>query len=226
MVEKPTILFDLDGTLVDSAPDIALAINKSLVKNKLNPVDEGIVKTFIGNGSQALVSAILSRKRNVKDWVNPKKIHKDFIEAYRRVFFFYSRVYPQVTASLCGLAKHFNLVCLTNKPGEIVRPILIYTKLSRYFQIVIAGNTLNERKPSPAGIFFSAEKLKCNTRNMVMIGDSNIDIETARSAKIPAIGVNYGYSNGKDLAEEGATATVDRFNEIPPLLDRLLDKNK
>jgi len=226
VVEKPTIIFDLDGTLVDSAPDITLAVNKSLVRSKLNPVDEGIVKTFIGNGSQALVSGILSRKQNVRTRTNPKKVHKDFIEAYRRVCFFYSRVYPQVTACLSRLTRRFNLVCLTNKPGEIARPILIYSKLSRYFQIVIAGNTLAERKPSPAGIFFSAEKLKCRTRNMVMVGDSNIDIETARLAGIPAVGVNYGYANGKDLSKQGATATVDQFNEIPPLLEKLLDRNK
>ena len=222
MIEKPTILFDLDGTLVDSAPDITLAINKSLIRNQLNPIDESIVKTFIGNGSQSLVTGILSRKHSERVRTSPSKIHKDFIDAYKSVCFFYSKVYPQVTISLSRLARRFNLVCLTNKPSEITMLILIYTKLSRYFKIVIAGNTLSEKKPSPAGIFFSSEKLKCTTRNMVMVGDSNIDIETARSAKIPAIGVNYGYTNGKDLSKEGATATVDRFNEIPQLLEKLL----
>ena len=92
MHPKKTILFDLDGTLVDSAPDITLALNKALMKNQLNPMDESIVRNSIGNGSAELVARVLSRKNRKKDHLLHKKIHDDFLIAYKKLSCFFSKL--------------------------------------------------------------------------------------------------------------------------------------
>jgi len=199
-----------------------MALNKSLIKNQLNSVDENIVEKFIGTGSSGLIAGILSRKGKRNNSLLHKKIHGDFLSAYQKHSFLQSKLYPYVATTLSKICKHSTLVCLTNKPLKITRSVLSSAGIERYFQLVIAGDVLSKKKPSPIGVFFCAEKLKCKHKNMVMIGDSEVDIKTAQAAGIKSVGVNYGYRNDVDLLKKGATAVVREFSEIPTLIRKIL----
>ena len=226
MLVKPTILLDLDGTLLDSAPDITLALNKSLIKNKLKPVDESIVRNLIGNGSARLISDILNKKRQKDDHNLRGQIHKDFLKAYKNMSYFFSKLYPDVRKTLTRLYRSYFLVCLTNKPTEITRFVLTFTGIGSFFKLVVSGDTLSEMKPSPAGVKFCMENLKCRKENMIIVGDSLVDLKTAAAADIKAIAVTYGYNQDVNLGAEGASATAESFKELPLLIETLLAEQK
>ena len=226
MHPKKTILFDLDGTLLDSAPDITLALNKALMKNQLNPIDESIVRNLIGNGSAELVARILSRKNKKADHLLHKKIHDDFLIAYKKLSYFFSKLYPDVQDTLGILHQSFSLVCLTNKPSSITHLVLNFAGIASCFRLIISGDTLQQMKPSPVGVNFCIKTLECKREDMVIVGDSTVDIKTATAAGVKAIGVTYGYSQNTDLAAEGADATTDKIKEIPHLVRKLLNKTK
>ena len=224
MRPKKTILFDLDGTLLDSAPDITLALNKALIKNQLNPIDESVVRNLIGNGSGELISKTLTRKTKKIDHLLNKKVHDDFLIAYEGLSCFFSKLYPDVQETLEKLYQSFSLVCLTNKPSPITNLVLNLTGIVSYFRLIISGDTFPQMKPSPVGIKFCLENLACKKEDMIIVGDSAVDIKTATAAGVKAIGVTYGYSQNINLATEGADATTDKINEIPRLVEKLLSK--
>ena len=226
MRPKKAILFDLDGTLLDSAPDITLALNKSLIKNQLNPIDEFVVRNLIGNGSAELISKILIRKTKKVDRVLHKKIHCDFLDAYERLSNFFSELYPGVQETLEKLYRSFSLVCLTNKPSSIAQLVLKSTGIACFFQLIISGDTLPQMKPSPVGVNFCLKNLECKREDMIIVGDSAVDIITANVAGVKAIGVTYGYNQNIDLAAEGADATTNKIKEIPYLVKTLLSETK
>tara|TARA_B100000945_G_C20323212_1_gene568693 strand:- start:343 stop:1029 length:687 start_codon:yes stop_codon:yes gene_type:complete len=226
MQPKKTILFDLDGTLLDSAPDITLALNKALMKNQLNPIDESIVRNLIGNGSNELIARVLNRKTKKADHLLHKKIHGDFLIAYKKQSYFFSKLYADVQETLGILYQSFSLVCLTNKPSPITHLVLNLTGLASSFRLIISGDTLQQMKPSPVGVNFCLKNLECKREDMVIVGDSAVDIKTAAAAGVKAIGVTYGYSQDIDLAAEGADETTDKIKEIPRLVRRLLSKTK
>ncbi len=226
MRPKKTILFDLDGTLLDSAPDITLALNKSLIKNQLNPIDEFVVRNLIGNGSAELISKILVRKTNKVDRILHKKLHNDFLIAYEGLSCFFSELYPDVQETLEKLYRSFSLVCLTNKPTPITHLVLNLTGIICFFRLIISGDTLPQMKPSPVGVKFCLENLDCKKEDIVIVGDSAVDIKTANAAGVKAIGVTYGYNQNTNLVEEGADATTDKIKEIPRLVRNLLSKTK
>ena len=226
MHPKKTILFDLDGTLLDSAPDITLALNKALMKNQLNPIDESIVRNLIGNGSAELIARVLNRKTKKADHLLHKKIHDDFLIAYKKLSYFFSKLYPDVQETLGILYQSFSLVCLTNKPSPITHLVLNLTGLASWFRLIISGDTLQQMKPSPVGVNFCMKNFECKREDMIIVGDSRVDIKTAAAAGVKAIGVTYGYSHNIDLAAEGADATTDKIKEIPCLVKKLLSKTK
>ena len=118
MRPKKAILFDLDGTLLDSAPDITLALNKSLIKNQLNPIDEFVVRNLIGNGSAELISKILIRKTKKVDRVLHKKIHCDFLDAYERLSNFFSELCRGMIVDGAELAEQLFAVYVAGLYGE------------------------------------------------------------------------------------------------------------
>tara|TARA_Y100001970_G_scaffold74065_1_gene93907 strand:+ start:577 stop:1263 length:687 start_codon:yes stop_codon:yes gene_type:complete len=226
MHPKKTILFDLDGTLLDSAPDITLALNKALMKNQLNPIDESIVRNLIGNGSAELIARVLNRKTKKANHLLHKKIHEDFLIAYKKQSYFFSKLYADVQETLGILYQSFSLVCLTNKPSPITHLVLNLSGLAASFRLIISGDTLKQMKPSPVGVNFCIKNLKCKREDMIIVGDSAVDIKTAAAAGVKAIGVTYGYSHDIDLATEGADETTDKIKEIPRLVRKLLSKTK
>ncbi|MEQ8663373.1 MAG: phosphoglycolate phosphatase [Gammaproteobacteria bacterium] len=215
-------LFDLDGTLVDSAPDLATAVDGALHAHGHATIGVARVRDFVGDGAQRLVHRALTGSR---DGVAPaavfEPVYASFLERYAQALCVETRVYPGVVAALETLAAEgWTLAVVTNKPARFTAPLLETTALAGYFAAVICGDTLAHRKPDPAPLLHAAAACGIAITATVMVGDSVTDITAARRAGMPALCVDYGYAGGADLAD--ADAVLGDLREVPPLAAALL----
>ena len=213
------IVFDLDGTLVDSAPDIQAAANKMLESEGLAPLDLPTVIGFIGNGLPKLVERAM-RARGL-----PMDRHGALTA---RTLAFYdaestarTQPYPGLATALEDLrGQGFALAVCTNKPGAPARDILAQLDLARYFDAVIGGDTLPVKKPDPAPLRAAFEALG---RKGLYVGDSEIDAETAQRAGVPFLLFTEGYRK-KPVEEMPHLARFDRFDALPDLVAQALQR--
>jgi phosphoglycolate phosphatase len=200
------VVFDLDGTLVDSSQDLAAAVNEAL--RGLFPeapaltLDE--VRSFVGSGASVLVSRSLARAGLAAsvDTVLPV-----FLAAYRRRLLDRTRLYPGVEEALDGLGA-CTLAVLSNKPGDLSREILERLGIARHFFRVYGPQDVPARKPDPAGLLRIAAEAGLPPEQGVMVGDSAIDVRTGRAAGMATVGVRYGY-DPEGLAAEPPDFLVD-----------------
>ncbi|WP_372964738.1 phosphoglycolate phosphatase [Marinobacter sp.] len=213
-------LFDLDGTLVDSAPDLAAAIDQMLAHLGRSPAGLDKVRNWVGNGASILVHRALAGKA---DWepASPKNeaLHKDalaiFYHAYGQLNGQHAVVFNGVLECLEHLkAKGCRMAVVTNKPDQFVAPLLKQTGLDQYFELFVGGDTLPVKKPDPAPLLHAMEKLGGTPGTTVMVGDSAADVHAALAAGIPCVAVRYGYNFGTPIASLGADAMVDSLAEL------------
>ena len=198
-----TLIFDLDGTLIDSAPDIHAAANKLMVSIGQREFDLAEVKSFIGNGVPVLVERAMSAR------ALPTERHADlvasFLEYYAADFATLTQPYPAVMPTLKTLsAKGHRLGICTNKPEAPTRQILSALDMSRFFHAVVGGDSLSVRKPSPEPLEYAMKLL--GAENCIYIGDSEIDAETAENLGVPFVLFTKGYrkSDLKDIKHDRA----------------------
>lgn len=214
------VLFDLDGTLVDSAPDLATAVNRMLVATGRAPVDERTVRGWVGNGARRLVARALTGRR---DEDPPMAVLESaeslFFEAYAAVLTDRTQPYPGVVETLRTLgAAGYRLGVVTNKPTRFTVPLLEALGLARYFATVVCGDTLPEKKPDAMPIEFAARELGVPIAACVLVGDSMTDVRAANNAGCPIVCVPYGYAGGDDMFSVGANAVIERMDDLPALL--------
>jgi phosphoglycolate phosphatase len=210
------VLFDLDGTLIDSAFDIATAANCALADLGLPPRDIAEVQTYIGNGAEILMHRCLTGEI---DGRADTELHRN---AYQRWQLHYGQClldrtqpYPGVAATLQTLAEHHvRLGCVTNKPARFCTAILDGLALARYFTVALGGDSLPVKKPDPTPLLHAAAVCGATPRTTVMVGDSLTDLRAARAATMRIVCVDYGYSRGIDLASYSPDAVVSSFPEI------------
>lgn len=185
------LVFDLDGTLIDSAPDIHATANKVLVPRGFAPVPFEVVRSFIGNGVGVLVSRLLRHHGQEGDGPLQAAIVAEFIQIYEDAFDL-TRLYPGVNQALAALddAGHPMGIC-TNKPEGPARAALRHFGLDRYMQVVIGGDSLSTRKPHPAPLQAAVAAL--GARTAIFVGDSEVDAETACAANLPFALFTEGY---------------------------------
>ncbi len=216
-------LFDLDGTLVDSAPDIADAVGLALRTVGRTPPGEALVRDYIGNGAARLIHRALTGALE-KD-AEPalfEAAYAAFLEAYAERLFERSSLYPGVSDTLDRLtADGWAMAVVTNKPARFTVPLLARAGLAPYFGAVVSGDSLAEKKPHPAPLRHAAAGCGIDIGRGVMIGDSLADVNAAHGAGIPAICVDYGYARGADFDACGVHAVISSLRELPPLLGRL-----
>lgn len=217
-IDKKAILFDLDGTLIDSAPDLALAINHTLTSIGREKIDPMIIRTWVGNGASVLVQRGLSGKTEIDKNLDPKLLEKAlaiFLAFYAKNLCVDTVTYPHVRSSLKILkAKGYQLAIVTNKPYDFIQPILDGLDLNGLFELLVGGDSLDKRKPDPLPLHYTCEKLGVSVSQCVMVGDSKNDILAANAAQMQSIGLSYGYNYGEDINEHGPDISFDDFADI------------
>ncbi|MWV11264.1 phosphoglycolate phosphatase [Pseudomonas sp. R-28-1W-6] len=212
------VMFDLDGTLVDSVPDLAAAVDRMLVQ--LGRPAAGIerVRDWVGNGARVLVRRALAgdiEHAGVGEAETEQALEL-FNQAYADCHSL-SRVYPGVTASLKWLKKQgVELALITNKPERFVAPLLDEMKLGRYFRWIIGGDTLPQQKPDPAALLHVLRLAGIGAHEALFIGDSRNDVLAAQAAGVPCVALSYGYNHGRPIAEEGPAAVLDDLRQLLP----------
>lgn len=216
------IIFDLDGTLLDTLPDLARAANLMLAELGLPQVDEPAVRAFIGDGAVRLVKRVLT-----SDWQRePDKALFErampvFNHHYREGVARETRPFPGVVEGLEAFrAKGFPLGCITNKPELFTLPLLDETGLAPYFDLVVSGDILPRKKPDPMPITYACGFFAARPDRVVLIGDSGNDRDAAHAAGCPALGVTYGYIPGGDVRSLGFDAIVDSLEEAVALIQK------
>lgn len=214
------LFFDLDGTLVDSLPDLTQAVDRMMLSMNKAPPGIECVKSWVGNGAAKLIKRALTRSMNDEPDVQEfERAQQLFNRYYWENLSSHSRLYDGVTDTLDQLTRHAkSLVCITNKPSLFAHPLLQALGLSQFFQIIICGDSLNFKKPHPEPLLHAAEQHKTPITNCLMVGDSKNDILAARAAGCPVIAVSYGYNHGEDIRLSAPDACIDRFADLLPLL--------
>ncbi|MGB0893165.1 MAG: phosphoglycolate phosphatase [Parashewanella sp.] len=215
-LQLKAIAFDLDGTLVDSVPDLAAATQAMLSELELNLCTEQQVRTWVGNGAEMLVKRALTYV-NMGEPTAKQLSHAlaVFLKHYKLHLNKHSRLYSGVKNTLERLHQQgYQLAIITNKPFQFISPLLAAFEIEPYFDLILGGDSLAEKKPNPLPINHILTQWKLDKSQLLMVGDSKNDIVAAKSAGIASIGLTYGYNYGEDIGLYGPNAVFDEFESI------------
>ena len=200
------IIFDLDGTLIDSSRDLAAATNATRAHFGLGPIEQDVINSYVGNGAAVLMRRAMGAEA-------PEQVQTEALEYFLRFYRAHSlehtKLYAGVREALdeMALAGH-TLGVLTNKPEKISRDILAGLDVARHFFRIYGGNTFPQKKPDPVGILTMSREAGVGLDQTLMVGDSSVDVQTARNAGVRSCGVTWGFQ-------------PDSFEHCPP--DLLID---
>lgn len=215
---KEVLIFDLDGTLIDSVPDLALSINQMLNVMDMPSYSTDLIRSWVGNGAEVLTKRALSGNININPELDASVVAEAlaiFLNFYEKNVCVDTSVYPHVKATLETLhGDGYRLMIVTNKPEQFVRPILEKLGLNNLFEIVVGGDSLPKRKPDPMQLEYVCDKLSVTPSKCLMIGDSKNDIFAATAANMESIGLTYGYNHDEDINTHGASLVLESFADI------------
>ena len=216
-----TLVFDLDGTLIDTAPDLIDTLNVVFEREGLAPVPYDEARSLIGGGAKAMIIRGLAADDQPVSPGRVQKLLADFIEHYSAHIAERSRPFPGVEQVLDQLAreKHRLAVC-TNKLERLSVKLLETLGLARYFAVICGQDTFAVQKPDPTMLRKTIAAAGGQTSNAIMIGDSETDIRTARAAGVPIIAVDFGYTV-RPIAEFGPDRILSRFTDLPEVIAEL-----
>ena len=214
------VTVDLDGTLLDTIPDLACAANMMLVKLGRPELDPSVIRTFVGKGIENLVQRTLAAHSDGAVSADVAERGLALFEGcYTEVNGRHTTIYAGVKQGLDRLrGQGIPLACVTNKSARYTLPLLDMLGLAPYFEQVVAGDTLTLKKPHPAQLLHAAGKFGISPGDMLMIGDSLNDAQAARAAGCPVICVTYGYNEGHDVRDLDADALVETLDEAAALV--------
>lgn len=219
-----TIVFDLDGTLVDTAPDLAAAANHVFEQIGLAPISPQALHPFISRGSRAMIEAGLSLHGIGKPEAEVTRLHELFFPYYAANVAALSRPFDGVPELLEVLqAKDARLAVCTNKFEALSRSLLEQLGLADRFGAIAGRDTFPVFKPDPGHLRGTVAKAGGSIGRAVMVGDSEVDVATAIAARVPCIGVSFGYTP-RPMRELGADAVIDHYREFLPALQAVLGR--
>jgi phosphoglycolate phosphatase len=215
-MQPALVVFDLDGTLIDSAPDMHRAVNLMLAGLGCAPLSLPDIRSMVGDGASALIARALAARQCVT--ADPAEALALFLKHYEAEPATFTRTFPDVHATLERLRTHGLMLALcTNKPARLTGMILERLEIEQYFVRVIAGDSLPFRKPDPRALLAVLTGFDTPTAATIMVGDSEVDAATAQAAGVPFILMTYGYHRGP-IDGISSIATLDHFHELATLL--------
>lgn len=216
-----TIIFDLDGTLVDTSPDLTAALNFVLVSAGRRPLPEAEVRTLVGRGARVLIERGMEATGEPVDQALVPKLLQDFIDHYGDNIAAGSTPFPGAETAVRHLIASGSKVGIcTNKPQALSFKLMDALNLRRYFPVILGADSQPYRKPDPRHLLDTVAKLGGDPRHAVMVGDSETDVKTARSADIPVVLVSFGYTE-IPVAELGGDVIIDHFDALDAALAKL-----
>lgn len=218
------VMIDLDGTLINTAPDLADCVNIMLERMGRDPWPLDKVSGWIGNGVSRLVKRALTDSMDGEpDSDDYDKGYALFLEAYGENVSAKSRPYDGVVAGLEKLKDMgFRLACVTNKAESFTLPLLADLELDEYFELVVSGDSLPRKKPDPLPLTHACEYFGITPDQGILVGDSANDVKAAIAAGMPVICVNYGYNQGVDLTTLQTQGVIDSLDKLDQQLSLLI----
>ncbi|QEM81032.1 phosphoglycolate phosphatase [Halomonas binhaiensis] len=210
------VAFDLDGTLVDSVPDMAAAVDAALIDVELPVAGEDKVRHWVGNGARVLL------ERALDDALGEAPGHtltetalEHFLEHYHCAPCARTRLYPGVRDALEGLHGSGRTLCLvTNKPEAFIAPILSALDVERFFSSFLGGDSLPWRKPDPMPLMHLCQRFDVSPRECLMVGDSRHDVAAGKAAGFRTLAVPYGYNHGEPVEQSDPDAVVESLAQL------------
>jgi phosphoglycolate phosphatase len=221
MIKKPAmILIDVDGTLVDSVPDLAFCVDEMMLQLGMEPRGEKQVRNWVGNGVERLVRRALTGELDGEpDEALFEKAYPVFLDLYADNSCKRTELYPGVKEGIEHLqTQGYKLGCVTNKAEQFTLPILRQLDIYDTFEIVVSGDTLEVKKPDPGPLLYAAEKLGVDASQSLMLGDSQSDVKAARAAGFQIICMSYGYNHGEDIRKYEPDLVIDSMAELKAYL--------
>lgn len=213
------VMIDLDGTLIHTAPEIARAANAMLAGLSMPTLNTKLIENYIGEGAMVLIKRCLTGNLDGEP-------EGDLLANAQRLFFDYyaqivaeSKPYPHVKEALQAIKQTgVQMACITNKPDAFTIPLLEKSGLLPYFDLVVAGDKLQNKKPEPDQIFYACEKFNVLVNESLLIGDSKTDITAARNAGCLIFAVPYGYNQGYSIGIGTVDALINHLHEALDLI--------
>ena len=205
------LIFDLDGTLVDSQQDLVNAVNAARVHMGLPAIPPEIIKSYVGNGAPVLMRRAMGPDASEAE---VRQALEYFLGYYRDHILDYTRLYPGVREAIDLLRQEgVAMAVLTNKPVRFSQSIIDGLGLHDHFFRVYGGNSFEQKKPDPVGIYKLLDEKECAPQRAMMVGDSAVDVRTARNANIRACGVTYGFQP-EGFETDPPDILVDRMDKL------------
>jgi len=216
------IVIDLDGTLLHTAPELAEAANRMLRDMGRRSVSQDLLMSYIGNGIHWLVKRALTGDMHAEPDVALFDHALPIFEKHYSGLLLESKPFPHVLEGLDAMkAAGFRLGCITNKVERYTKPLLKGIGLAHYFDIVLAGDTLTEKKPSPLPLLHAAKFFGVPIEQLLLVGDSLSDVMAARAAGCPVFCVPYGYNHGEPVETLNVDAVIPDLAGVLPLIQRV-----
>lgn len=217
-----TVFFDLDGTLVDSIPDLAHAIDASLTELGLPVAEVERVRLWVGQGAGRLVEQALSFATGADDITLDDELAQHALQLFLKHYQHSAQcsvLYPNVLTTLEQLKAHsYRLVLITNKPSQFVPDLLAHLSIDKYFELVLGGDSLAKAKPHPMPLLHAMDVFALQAEQCIMVGDSGNDVYAAEAAGLASVCVTYGYNHGHNPKELPATWFIDDMAQLLELL--------
>jgi phosphoglycolate phosphatase len=213
-------IVDLDGTMLDTAPDFQVAINRMRTELDLPPLSLETITHFVGKGTENLIRSVLAND------YEPTEAARHFEQALASYLRYYlaingdhTTIYPGVREGLDAMqARNLRLACVTNKPIGFALPLLEKMDLRRYFEIIYGGDSLPKKKPDPFPLLQVCSDFNLAPHQVVAIGDSSNDAQAARAAGCPVLNVPYGYNHGQSIQDVDSDGIVDTLLDAANLI--------
>jgi len=215
------VCIDLDGTLLDTIPDLAAAANEMLRDLDLPPLPQDVIRRFVGKGAEVLIERTLQAAGMASQPDEPdyQAARQRFYANYRLLNGSAAAIYDGVREGLDGLAAlGLKLACVTNKPVEFIAPLLQRFGIEAHFEFAIGGDSLPFKKPHPGQLLEACRRWNLPPARVLAVGDSINDAQAARAAGMPVYLVPYGYNEGRSVESADVDGIVSSLSELPSLI--------